>query len=200
MIKRTRNVKVSKNGKLYSKGFKLTEDEVRHAAQSTDSNADAAELMGVHVNTWKKYAKLYFDLESGKNYYDLLKFKRRLKVKPIRYGGRNITAADVVNGAPGRWNKVKFKDMLIAEGLIEERCAICGFCERRITDQEVPLLLMWKDSDRNNNSLDNLELVCYNHSFLYYGVTPPYCSNQNNAYEISTGLYKSAAYRRTRLV
>ena len=51
--------------------------------------------------------------------------------------------------------------------MIEEKCTKCGFTERRVTDTKVPVILNFKDGNRKNYHLDNLEFLCYNCSFLY---------------------------------
>jgi hypothetical protein len=63
----------------------------------------------------------------------------------------------------------KIKYRLIAEGYLEEKCAICGFEERRVLDYKMPLLLHFKDGNKKNYKLDNIELLCYNHYFLNVG-------------------------------
>ena len=46
---------------------------------------------------------------------------------------------------------------------------MCKFKERRVLDYKSPLLLHFKDNNSNNYSLDNIELLCYNHYFLQVG-------------------------------
>ena len=50
--------------------------------------------------------------------------------------------------------------------ILKEQCYHCGFAERRVTDYKTPLLLNFKDGNRNNYLTDNLELLCYNDYFL----------------------------------
>ena len=63
----------------------------------------------------------------------------------------------------------KLKNRLIQESYLEECCFKCQFNERRVADYKVPLILNFKDNNKKNWSLDNLELLCYNHYFLYVG-------------------------------
>ena len=46
---------------------------------------------------------------------------------------------------------------------------MCGFKERRVLDYKMPLLLHFKDGNKSNYLLDNIELLCYNHYFLTVG-------------------------------
>jgi hypothetical protein len=58
---------------------------------------------------------------------------------------------------------------MIEEGYLLEECAQCQFKERRVLDYKIPLLLHFKNGDNSNYSLDNVELLCYNHYFLLVG-------------------------------
>ena len=69
------------------------------------------------------------------------------------------------------FNAKEIKQRIIFEGLIEEKCSKCGMNERRVTDTKVPIILNFKDGNKKNWHLDNIEFLCYNCSFLY-GVAP----------------------------
>ena len=64
-------------------------------------------------------------------------------------------------------NKIKIRG--IAEGYLKDECYNCGFNERRVTDFKIPLLLNFKDGNKCNYLLDNVNLLCYNCYFLYVG-------------------------------
>ena len=85
----------------------------------------------------------------------------------------NIPLMDVLEGRVPieHFDARKIKQRLLFEGLIEEKCNMCGMSERRVTDLKVPLILNFKDGNKKNWHLDNIEFLCYNHSFLY-GVAP----------------------------
>jgi hypothetical protein len=70
---------------------------------------------------------------------------------------------------PSHFNPEKIKNRLIYENKIAEDCSNCGFCERRVTDYKIPLLLNFKDNNKRNYHLDNLELLCYNCYYLLIG-------------------------------
>ena len=50
-----------------------------------------------------------------------------------------------------------------------EDCSVCSFHERRVSDYKIPLLLNFKDNNKNNYRKENIELLCYNHYFLQVG-------------------------------
>ena len=53
-----------------------------------------------------------------------------------------------------------------AENLAEQ-CNRCECGEARLLDGKVPLILTFKDKNKHNYHRDNIELLCYNCSFLY---------------------------------
>lgn len=63
----------------------------------------------------------------------------------------------------------KIKTRGIEEGYLKDECYRCGCSERRVTDYKTPTLLNFKDGNKSNYLLDNLELLCYNCYFLYVG-------------------------------
>lgn len=151
----------------YKPAYNLTEKEIRYAMKNTNSNAEAAAFLHISIPIWKKYAEMYFDPESGKSLYQLhknqgAKFGKKPSIKLA-------TMEDIFAGKHPKYNVHKLKARLIMEGILEERCAICGFEERRISDYTVPLVLTWKNGDKRDHSRENLEFVCYNHYHLYYG-------------------------------
>jgi hypothetical protein len=78
----------------------------------------------------------------------------------------------------------KIKTRIITEGYLVEECSMCGFNERRITDYKIPLLMNFKDGNKCNYKLDNLELHCYNCYFLY--VADPLTQDQVRHIEDNT--------------
>ena len=135
----------------------------------TRSNLAAARYLHVSYNHYKKYARMYKNddgvvlLEAHKNQSGTGIPKFALK------GSSKIPLMDLLEGrVPIEHFKAKeIKERLIFEGMIEEKCAKCGFSERRIKDTKVPVILNFIDGNKKNWHLDNLEFLCYNCSFLY---------------------------------
>ena len=67
------------------------------------------------------------------------------------------------------YKPVEIKERLIHESLIKEECYCCEFNERRVIDYKVPLILNFKDNNKKNWKLENLEVLCYNCYFLNVG-------------------------------
>lgn len=151
----------------YKPAYHLTEKEIRYAMRSTNSNREAAAFLHINPLTYKKYASMYFDPETGKNLYQLHKNQgANFSTKP---SVQLATLESIFNGEHPKYPVKKLHARLISEGAMEERCHICGFDERRISDYSVPLVLTWKNGNKKDHSRDNLEMVCYNCYHLNYG-------------------------------
>lgn len=141
----------------------LLESEIRDIQKIARSAAEAARLLGVSYNTYKKYAKAYGIFEDLKN--------------PAGIGIRkqnSINSAfapieDILAGKHPTYPIWKLKQRLLLSGYMEEKCNNCGFEERRITDHRVPLVLDFLDGDRQNHSYENLQMLCLNCAFLIRG-------------------------------
>lgn len=174
-----------KNTIVQYKGYQLLESQIRYACENTWNCTEAARWLNIDFNTFKKYASMYVDSESGLTLFELHKRKGYLKeipkpkhTKPYKgLGNPNwlpATIEDVLAGKTpsfyGSKNATKLKWKLIYEGSLPECCHKCGFNERRFLDGEVPLRIHFK----NNNptppwTLDDLEFLCHNCYFLYVG-------------------------------
>lgn len=156
----------------YRKG--LSRDQIENAMRNSKSNNAAARYMGVAIVTYRKYAKMYYDDATGKTLYEkhcnpyAIGIKKGLKNNPEKDQNQLM---DIIEGKvlPTSYTPQRLRNALIKEKFIKEECALCGFKEQRIHDYKVPLLLTFRDGDKRNWKLDNLELLCYNHFFLMVG-------------------------------
>jgi hypothetical protein len=162
------------------KGYQLLESQIRYAMANTTSNAEAAKWLHVSIPTWKKYAKMYIDSETGKSLYVLHKengFAKRLVLPQTRYRRRASAPwafqphpmQEIFDNKHQKYPLNKFKKRLIHEGWMQERCGCCGFQERRAYDYEVPLKMHWLDGDKQNYALENIQFLCYNCYFIQVG-------------------------------
>ena len=138
---------------------------IQDAIEKTLSMRQASKYCGVSFNTFKKYAKMYNLFEAHENQAGkgVPKFLKGPKKMPHM--------KEIIEGriAASSFNPDKLKYALIEQGYLLEECAVCKFKERRVLDYKVPLLLHFKDNNSNNYSLDNVQLLCYNHYFLTVG-------------------------------
>ena len=148
----------------------LTKEDILRAQNMTRSNFAAARYLNVSYNHYKKYAKLYKDEETGKTLLELHMNQEGKGIpKFLTAGGKEPPLLDLLEGRipAEHFDPQKIKRRIIFEALIEEKCARCGFSERRVLDTKVPIVLHHKDGNKKNWHLDNLEFMCYNCSFLY---------------------------------
>lgn len=152
--------------KKYGRPEKIFSKEViLNAYDVCASTSAAARYLNVSYNTFKKYAKLHnVWIKDGKNQ----------RAKGIGKVSKSPKRLDLNKLLDGEYNKRRFnikrlKDKLIRECVLEEKCDNCGFDEKRVTDQRVPLSLVFIDDDKTNYKLENLKLLCYNCRFLLVG-------------------------------
>jgi hypothetical protein len=160
----------------------INKEDILRAMRFTKSNRAAARYLGCSYQHYKPYAKLFrvdeldpnsptlFDTHKNQSGRGIPKFlpdrRREPNVKNIVETGTGWESFSVE----------KIKSRLIAEGYLKDECYHCGFCERRVTDYKIPLLLNFKDGNKYNYLLDNLELLCYNDYFLL--ITDPLTPDQ----------------------
>lgn len=139
------------------------ESEIKAAQDESVSAAEAARKLNVSYNTYKKYAKLYGIMERCKcvDSSGLPKVHNPYKGKyPLE---------EILMGMHPSYSPSRLRKKLIKSKIKIEQCEVCGFSEARITDGKVPLVLAFKDGDRSNHVLENLEMVCYNCYHNTYG-------------------------------
>lgn len=140
------------------KGYRpLLKSEIEEAKKHSPFAAAQARWLGVHIVTFKKYAKLYGIYEPKPNE----KGKRNM-FDPNR-GKYPLT--EILEGKHPNVSDWMVKDKLIRSGTFPPRCNICGYDKRRIVDNKICLLLDHKDGDRTNFKLENLQLLCLNCTF-----------------------------------
>lgn len=154
------------------KGLALTKAQVLEAMANSRSNEEAARWLGIHYRTWKKYAKMYKDDETGKTLFE----------KHKNINGRGIPK----NWAHGHWKKtldellttnqpmgskhiLNLKDLLMKDGRMGFKCHTCGYSEKRLTDMKAPLILHFRNGLKSDWRIENLQWICYNCHFIFIG-------------------------------
>lgn len=165
----------------------LSKEDIIRAMRFTKSNRAAARYLGVSYQHYKPWAKLYRLEDEGPTLFEIHKNqsgKGIPKFLPNRRKEPNVK--NIVETGTG-WESFtpeKIKTRLVKEAYLKEECYSCGFNERRLTDYKMPLLLRFKDNNKCNYLLDNLELCCYNCYFLY--VADPLTQDQIRHVEDNT--------------
>lgn len=143
-------------------GFRpLLQSDIERAQAATRSGHEAARYLHVDYSTYKKYAKMYGLFERHINRTG--KGIPRKKMKGL-YGLDEILA-----GKYPHYDKGKLKERLIKAGYLPEECGLCGFNQKRVVDNRCPLVLHTVDGNGENLTLDNLQLRCYNCTYLTTG-------------------------------
>lgn len=152
----------------------LSKDDILRAMDATKSNKAAARFSRCSFPHYRKYAEMYTDEATGKSLYELHKNPSGKGIpKYLKSKGKDASLEDIINGNLSvlSLEPAKIKQRLVFEGYLKEECNRCGFREERVFDRKIPLILQFKDKSRTNYSLDNIELMCYNCSYLY-GASP----------------------------
>jgi len=151
----------------------LSKEDILRAMNVTMSNKAAARYLHVSYVHYKKWAKVYDATEPGyKNLFEQhLNQAGKGIPKFLRANGPEPALLDIIEGRvdASSFEPDKLKYRLITEGYLKEECSVCEFHERRVSDYKMPLLLNFRDNNKKNWNIDNVELLCYNHYFLQVG-------------------------------
>ena len=140
----------------------------------TKSVRAAARYLNCSYQHIKKWMKLYVD-SNGVSLFDAHKnqsgkgIPKFLSVSTINK--KEPAILDIVEGRidASHFNPQKIKYRLITEGYLKDECNNCGFHERRVSDYKSPLILHFKDNNKQHYRLDNMEMLCYNCYYLMVG-------------------------------
>ena len=150
----------------------ISKDMCLTAMDKTKSVKAAARYLNCSYHHLKRYMKLYVDEETGKTLFDKHKNQQGKGIpKFLKASGKEPSLIDIIEGKinPASFSPEKLKYRLTTEGYLEECCGNCGFTEHRVTDHKVPLILHFKDKNKLNYNLGNIEFLCYNCYFLFIG-------------------------------
>ncbi len=127
----------------------IPQDLVIAVCAKSQSMAKAAAELSIHFNTLKRLAQLYGcycpnqSLKGGK------------KVTPSK-----IKLSEILEGAHPHFQTYKLKNRILKEGLLENKCSICGIVEWNHT--MINMELDHIDGNRLNHLFSNLRILCPN--------------------------------------
>ena len=153
----------------------LSHEMIRAAVAKTKSNRSASRYLNVSYQHFKKWAKTYDATEPGyTNIFEQHKNPSGKGIPKFLSNGspkNGFSLIDLIEGRidPSPFNPAKIKYRLIQEGYIQEECTTCGFHERRVLDYKMPLIMHFKDGNKQHYRLENIQLLCYNCYYLYQG-------------------------------
>lgn len=155
-----------------SRAKPLTKELIVAAMSRTKSNRSAARYLSVSFQHYKKWAKLYKDEATGVSLWEKHKNQSGSGIPKFLSAQRGgATVREILEGkaSPHHYTPEKLKHKFIAEGYLAEECSRCKMVERRVLDYKMPLLLNFKDGNKKNYQVWNLELLCYNCYFVTVG-------------------------------
>lgn len=155
----------------FNKGKQLLESDILRAMSKTNSNNAAARYLGIHADTYKRYATMYTD-QDGVTLYEKHKNQGGVGISRTRLDlhgcHTSIQVDEILNNQHMGYPLQRLRIKLVTYGYIQEKCDRCGFEENRVTDKAAPLLLAFKD-EPHDYRLENLQHLCYNCYFLLIG-------------------------------
>jgi hypothetical protein len=147
----------------------ISKEDCLRAMENTRSNRGAARFLRCSFVHYKKYAKTYVN-DEGVSLWEVHKNPAGIGIpKYLPNKGKQAPLKELIEGkiSVASFEPAKIKQRLIFEGYLKEECSRCGFHEERLSDHKIPLILQFKDKNKVNYELSNIELMCYNCSFLY---------------------------------
>ena len=150
----------------------LSEGVIRNAMKNTQSNHQAARYLRMSYDTYRKYAKLYVDQETGKTLFELHKNTSGKGINRVKWNDQfSVERLDEIltKSSYKAFSIEKVKNRLLYEGKLRSQCYRCGHHEKRVVDYKQPILLNFKNGDKHDWRFDNLEMICYNCYFLFVG-------------------------------
>jgi hypothetical protein len=153
----------------------LGKEMILAAMNKTKSNRAASRYLNCSYQHYKKWAKFYEATDPQyPNLFDQHKNQSGKGIPKFLSNGnprKDFALLDIIEGRidPSSFNPNKIKYKLIQEGFIKEECSSCGFKEYRLLDYKMPLVMHFKDGNKQHYRLENIQMLCYNCYYLYQG-------------------------------
>ena len=130
----------------------IDKEEFIKVCNTATSAADAARLLNLHFNTFKRYAVMFGCYKTNQSH------------KGVKLGNHKtrIETKDILAGKYPNYQTYKLKIRLINEGIKRDACDRCGWCEKPEGAKYSTCELHHKDGNNHNHLLDNLVMLCPN--------------------------------------
>lgn len=128
----------------------IDKDYFIDVCNNSKSMSEACSMLGLHFNTFKRYAikfNCYNTNQSGKGLHK-------------RNNGNKIELTDILSGKYPEYQTFKLKNRLLTEGIKQNKCECCGISTWN--DKPIILELHHIDGNSHNHLLSNLQLLCPN--------------------------------------
>lgn len=130
---------------------RIDDDTFIKVCNESISMANAASVLGLHFNSFKKRAielKCYKTNQSGKG------------MKKSYNGCDKINLSEILEGKHPTYQTFKLKNRLLNEGLFENKCSCCGL--DKWLGKTLHCELDHIDGNKYNHKLENLRMLCPN--------------------------------------
>ena len=152
---------------------KFTEEELSQFCKESESYRDFALKIGYNPNGGSGIAAVKEVIT--KYNFDITHFNGQGHKKNV---GKRRTSIEKYLSNETKITSHKLRQRLLEEKYFEPICSCCGLSEW--LGQPIPLELHHKDGNKNNNSLENLELRCPNCHYFTDTYKTKNWSTQNN--------------------
>ena len=127
----------------------IEKEKFIEVCNSSKSMAEASVKLGMHFNTFRKYALKY-------NCYRPNQPGKGIK----KIGHPLYDLKDILDGKVPHFNTFKLKKRLLKENVFENKCDVCGITEWN--GSELNMELDHIDGNRTNHKIQNLRMICPN--------------------------------------
>ena len=130
--------------------MKIDKEEIIKVCKEEPTMAKAAARVGLHFNTFKRYAVklgVYEPNQSGKGINK-------------KHNGSKIPTDEILEGKHPQYQTNKLRKRLIKEGIKEAKCEECGIVDWN--GKPVSFELDHIDGNSRNHLLSNLRILCPN--------------------------------------
>lgn len=132
--------------------LKFNENDFRRVCSESKTMAEASRKLNVHFNTFKRYAQkfnCYLPNQGGKGI-------RKTRVSSEAF------LSEILHGEHPNYQTYKLKVRLIEMHVFEDKCAICGWAQKKEGEKYTSCELHHKDGNSHNHLLSNLIIICPN--------------------------------------
>lgn len=138
----------------YETKFPDWKDKIINASKNAKSASEAAALLDIKYDTYKKYAIKY----------DCFIKNQGGKGLPGKSSDKKILLLDILKGLHPQYQSNKLRIRLLEEKVFEHKCYSCNLTEW--LNKPIPLELEHINGKSSDHRLENLTLLCPNcHSF-----------------------------------
>lgn len=127
----------------------INQKEFVEVCENSLSMAQASARLGLHFNTFKRYALMF-------GCYNINPSGKGMKKK----GKPKIILDEIIAGNHPEFQTFKLKNRLLKDGLFENICSCCGISDWM--NKPLNMELDHIDGNRTNHKLENLRMLCPN--------------------------------------